>query len=100
MKTAFKLTLLALVCVGMSSEAHAQNNLHAVPATPAAGQPFQVVFDDTESEEFVLSFPGAPPSVTGAGQQGDFRRRSHRGARLQLTCCDVQHHCACTGGHL
>jgi hypothetical protein len=67
MKTAFKLTLLAWVCVGMSSEAHAQYNLRTVPATPVAGQPFQVVFEDTECEEFLLSSPGAPPSVTVQG---------------------------------
>ena len=56
----------------ISTFAHAGSgvdyNLRTTPPSPAAGQPFQAVFEDTQCEQFMLTTPpAAPPSVQVQG---------------------------------
>ncbi len=63
----FAVTLAFLICCFFADRANAGTafnyNLRTDPSSPAAGQPFAAVFDDTQCESFLLTFPAQPPSV-------------------------------------
>src|SRR5687768_15514821 len=65
-KTLYALCLCSLGLMA-ASEGHAQYNLRTFPTTPVAGQPFSVVIDDNECQEFVPDAPGLPPTFTVDG---------------------------------
>lgn len=68
----YRFISLLVLCTSMlvlSEEARAQYNLRTQPATPTAGQPFSVVFDEDECEDFILQAPGQPPSFTLNGTE-------------------------------
>jgi hypothetical protein len=55
-------TFLLLFALALQ-DASAQHNLRSHPATPAAGQSFQVQFEDNQCLTFLTEAPGAPPTV-------------------------------------
>jgi hypothetical protein len=61
-------------------EAHAQYNLRTVPVMPAAGQPFEVVIDDSPCEDFLTAAPGLPPTFTVEGNVASLTVDRERGA--------------------
>ncbi len=67
MKTITLVVIMLFAAPVFCGTAWAQYNLRTSPIVPTAGQPFQVVFEDTECEVFFLSAPGAPPTVIVQG---------------------------------
>lgn len=67
--TVKSISFLLFGCLALlaTTEASAQYNLRTLPANPVAGQPFEVVIEEDECEEFVPSAPGHPPTFTVNG---------------------------------
>ncbi len=57
-----------LLLMGLAlQDASAQHNLRTHPATPTAGQSFQVQFEDNQCLTFLVEPPGASPTVQLSG---------------------------------
>jgi hypothetical protein len=59
------IAMMIVMCFALAADAHAgwEQNLRTLPAQPAAGQPFLVVFENTPCQAIYIGPPGLAPTV-------------------------------------